>query len=90
MKVKKKKTSKIKNKSVKKLDPNQINIISEKKVPYVDLEVDMGSNVHAMLLQYAKENILKDEQALINWAFIDALTKGLDLADKKAINNSDD
>lgn len=82
MKSKNKKIS-TKNKSKKPLDPNRINILSEKEVSYVDLEVDMGENVYKNLLEYGRNNILKDEKALINWAFITAIENGLKEIEKK-------
>lgn len=76
----------MKTKKSKELSPNEIKIIKETPVKYVNLDVEFGSNVFSMLLEYAKANILNDEQALINWAFINAIEKGI-AASKKGQNS---
>ena len=81
MKTKSKKSTKIK-KQTKPIDANEINILAERDIKYVELDIDMGENVHNMLLQYAKENIMNDEKALINWAFINAIENGIKQIEK--------
>lgn len=56
---------------------NSIKILAERDVKYVELDIDMSDDTSEMLLDYARKNIMNDEKALINWAFIDALQKGL-------------
>ena len=55
-----------------------IKILKETNVPYVNLELDMDDKTRELLIQYAKNNILKDEDALLNWAFTDALKNFVD------------
>lgn len=54
-----------------------IQILSEKKVDYVELSVDMSESVRSALLKHAYHHILHDEEALLNWAFTDALERGV-------------
>lgn len=79
----KKALNKSKKNASKEIEPNQINILKETKVEYVNLDIEMGSKVEEMLMKHARENIMNDKQALLNWAFIDALEKGIELMDKK-------
>jgi hypothetical protein len=65
-------------------DPYSLTIIGEKEVPYVQLEIDMTEQMEQFLVDHAYKNIFNDREALINWAFIDALTKGIALAQSKS------
>jgi len=70
---------KILNKSKSKAsNRHMIKILKETNVPYVNLELDMDDKTRELLIQYAKNNILKDEDALLNWAFTDALKNFVD------------
>lgn len=53
-------------------------ITAERPVKYVELDVDMDNFLRDKLLKYAKENILKDEEELINWAVVDILKKSIE------------
>jgi hypothetical protein len=41
---------------------------NEKKVKMVEIELDLDEKTHTRLIEYAKEHIIHDEAALINWA----------------------
>ncbi len=59
------------------LGEDQFKIVSEKYVPYVDMDIEMGDKLREDLLFYARQNILNDEDALLNWAFVKALETGI-------------
>ena len=59
------------------LGEDQFKIVSEKYVPYVDMDIEMGDKLREELLFYARQNILNDEDTLLNWAFVKALEKGI-------------
>ena len=40
----------------------------EREITMIEMEIDLDEKTHAKVLEYAKENILNDEKALINWA----------------------
>lgn len=69
---------------------NSIKILAERDVKYVELDIDMSDDTSEMLLDYARKNIMNDEKALINWAFIDALQKGLKEMTKNTEEKSTD
>ena len=62
-----------------------INILAERKIKYVELDIDMPFRAKELLLSYARDNVLFDEDALINWAFVDVLEKSIH-NHKKLIN----
>ena len=41
---------------------------TEKEIKMVEIELDLEENTVTKLLKYARENIINDEKALINWA----------------------
>tara|TARA_R110000824_G_scaffold8429_8_gene38209 strand:- start:2009 stop:2350 length:342 start_codon:yes stop_codon:yes gene_type:complete len=47
--------------------------LKETKVEMVEMEMDLSEDTVTGLLEYAKVNILKDKDALINWAVNDIL-----------------
>jgi len=59
------------------LGEDQFKIVSEKYVPYVDMDIEMGDKLREELLFYARQNILNDEDTLLNWAFVKALETGI-------------
>lgn len=69
-------SSKPKTKKSKELHLTEYSLVinGEKDVEYVELECDFSDGLYRRLLQHARENIFRDEQALVNWAFIDLLS----------------
>jgi hypothetical protein len=59
-----------------------IKILAERKIAMVELDVDMDSEAKKILMKIGKENILKDEKAIISYGFAYALRSGLKLAKK--------
>ena len=59
-----------------------IQILAERKIAMVELDVDMDSEAKKVLITIGKENILKDEKAIISYGFAHALKHGLKLAKK--------
>ena len=55
----------------------QIEIIAERPIKYVEMDLEIDDKVKNSMLVFAKANILKDENALLNWAFITALRNGI-------------
>ncbi len=47
----------------------------ETEVKMIDIELDLDKDTVDKLLEYARDNILKDEKALINWAANDMLSQ---------------
>ena len=64
------------------MNKNQIKILKETPIKYVDMEVEMGDNAKKLLLEYALENIKNDENALISWAAADILKKQTERTEK--------
>ena len=64
------------------MNKNQIKILKETPVEYVDMEVEMGCEAKRNLLEYALENIKNDENALISWAAQDILKKQIEKTEK--------
>lgn len=56
----------------------QIRILSEKNVPYVELQVDMDNDVAHKLAKAGWIEIQHDREALINYAFTKALKEFVD------------
>lgn len=73
------------NPSVKKT-PKQslptIKILAERKVRMVELDVDIPEQVKQALLKMARRDILKDEKALLNWAFVKGIEYGIEYCKK--------
>jgi hypothetical protein len=59
-----------------------IKILAERKIEMVELDIDMDSEAKKILMKIGKENILKDEKAIISYGFAHALKSGLKLAKK--------
>lgn len=80
----KKKTSTKKKPSSKKITTTKaktdfkINILAERDIKYVELDIEMNDKTEQMLIDYALKNIFSDRQALVNWAFINALKRGME------------
>jgi hypothetical protein len=64
------------------MNKNQIKILKETPIKYVDMEVEMGDDAKKLLLEYALENIKNDENALISWAAQDILKKQIEKTKK--------
>jgi len=82
-KVTKKKTAKKTQTKKVQVDDNALLIVGERDIKYVELDIEFGKTMHELLLFHAKNNILNDEQALVNWAFVDLLTKGMKYCEPK-------
>jgi hypothetical protein len=59
-----------------------IKILAERKIAMVELDIDMNSEVKKILMKIGKENILKDEKAIISYGFAHALKNSLRLVKK--------
>ena len=59
-----------------------IKILAERKLNMVELDIDMNSKAKALLLSIAKDNILRDEKALLNYGFTYVIKKGIELGKK--------
>ena len=45
----------------------------DKEITMVEIELDLNKETYDKLIEYAKENIVNDEQALLNWGVTHAL-----------------
>jgi hypothetical protein len=70
-----------KSKDLKK-DLPTIKILSTRKVKMVELDVDIPDKVKAGLLKMARVGILKDEKALLSWAFVKGIEYGVEFCKK--------
>lgn len=52
-------------------------ILKERKEVNVIMDVDFSGEERKLLKDYALKNIEKDEDALINWAFVDILENSI-------------
>ena len=59
-----------------------IKILAERKLNMVELDIDMNSKAKALLISIAKDNILRDEKALLNYGFTYAIKRGIELGKK--------
>jgi len=57
----------------KKHTSGRIHIVSEKKIPYVELQLDMDDDTADKLAKAGWIEIQHDKKALINYAFVKAL-----------------
>lgn len=55
-----------------------IRILSEKQIPYVELQLDMDKETVDLLAQAGWIEIQKDRDALANYAFVKALKEFVD------------
>ena len=53
-------------------------IIKETPVEYVNMDAEFSGEAEQMILDYARENIFKDKDAMISWAVGDILQKQMD------------
>jgi hypothetical protein len=65
-----------------KKDLPTIKILSTRKVKMVELDVDIPDKVKAGLLRMARVGILKDEKALLSWAFVKGVEYGVEFCRK--------
>lgn len=65
-----------------KKDLPTIKILSTRKVKMVELDVDIPDKVKAGLLKMARVGILKDEKALLSWAFVKGIEYGVEFCTK--------
>lgn len=64
--------------NIKNMSEEMVKITGEKEVTYVNLDIEMSNETEQMLYDHAVKHILEDREAMINWAFIDALKKGIE------------
>ena len=65
-----------------KKDLSVIKILATRKVKMVELDVDIPDNAKAGLLKMARIGILKDEKALLSWAFVRGIQYGVEFYKK--------
>jgi len=65
-----------------KKDFSTIKILATRKVKMVELDVDIPDSAKAGLLKMARVGILKDEKALLNWAFVKGIEYGVEFCRK--------
>ena len=65
-----------------KKDFSTIKILATRKVKMVELDVDIPDSAKAGLLKMARVGILKDEKALLNWAFVKGIECGVEFCRK--------
>jgi len=61
-----------------KKDLPAIKILSTRKVKMVELNLDIPDKAKAGLLKMARIGILKDEKALLSWAFVKGIEYGVE------------
>lgn len=61
--------------------------LKETKVEMVEMELDISEDTITGLVKYAKENIINDKDALLNWAVTDILKQIVD-TDGKILEDS--
>jgi len=65
-----------------KKDLPTIKILATRKVKMVELDVDIPDSAKAGLLKMARVGIIKDEKALLNWAFVKGIEYGVEFCRK--------
>jgi hypothetical protein len=60
-----------------------IKILAERKVKMIELDVDIPKATKNILIDIAREYIVKDEKALLNYAFSKCVKDGLKFFSKK-------
>lgn len=65
-----------------KKDLPTIKILATRKIKMVELDVDIPDNAKAVLLKMARVEILTDEKALLNWAFVKGIEYGVEFCKK--------
>lgn len=64
-------------------DTDKLEIISEKPVEYVQMDIVISEEMKNKLLEIARQNILQDEDALLNWVIAQSLKYGINIDQKK-------
>jgi len=59
-----------------------IKILAERPIEYVELDIEMSEKARGMLINHALDNLLFDDDALINWAFIDIIKQAIEFEKK--------
>jgi len=59
-----------------------IKILAKREVKMIELDIDMDSGTKEILLSIGRENILKDEKAIISFGFTHAIKSGIEYAKK--------
>jgi hypothetical protein len=59
-----------------------IKILAKREIKMIELDIDMNSKAKDILCSIGRENILKDEKAIINYGFIQAINRGVEYAKK--------
>lgn len=65
-----------------KKDLPTVKILATRKVKMVELDVDIPDKVKTGLLKMARVGILKDEKALLSWAFVKGIEYGVEFCRK--------
>jgi hypothetical protein len=60
-----------------------IKILATREVKMVEVDVDIPTDAKKELLKMARIGILKDEKALLNWAFAKGIEYGIQYCKKK-------
>lgn len=55
-----------------------IKVLAEREVKMIELDVDIPNDAKNALLEMARKDILKDEKALLNWAFVKGIEYGIE------------
>jgi hypothetical protein len=59
-----------------------IKILATRKVKMIELDVDIPDKAKESLLKMARRGILKDEKALLSWAFVKGIEYGIEFCKK--------
>ena len=59
-----------------------IKILAKREVKMIELDIDMSSRAKEILFSIGRENILKDERAIISCGFLHAIKSGIEYAKK--------
>ena len=59
-----------------------IKILATREIKMVEVDVDIPSDAKKGLLEMARHGILKDEKALLNWAFVKGIEYGIEFCKK--------
>jgi len=61
----------------KKKELPTIQILSERTVPYVELEIKCDKKIQEELIEYGRKMILQDRDELLNYGFVRSLKEGI-------------
>jgi hypothetical protein len=83
-----KKMASKKHKSVKKnsKEKDYLEILSERPVQYVELDIEISDGLRDMIISYAKKEIMNDSDALMNYGFIKAIENGINLKESEKVS----